>query len=651
MLAASHHRMERRRLPVGAEVIPGEGIHFRVWAPAHDRVELVLEEDGATRRRRVPLERARNGYFERLVGDARAGTRYRFALGADEKLYPDPASRFQPEGPHGPSEVIDPDRWAWKHTSFAGPPDRQVLYEMHVGTFTRAGTYAAAAVELPRLADLGVTTIELMPVAEFSGAFGWGYDGVDLFAPYHGYGRPDDLRAFVDAAHGHGLAVLLDVVYNHLGPDGNYLPAFSPAYFTKRHDTEWGQAINFDGDDAGPVRDLFTANAAYWIREFRFDGLRFDATQCIYDDSKEHVLAVMTRRARAVAGNRRVFFVAENEPQHAEIARPVEEGGQGIDALWNDDFHHTARVAATGRREAYYTDYVGRAQELLSAVKWGYLYQGQRYQWQKKRRGHRALDLPARAFVAYLQNHDQVANSASGARLDRLTSPGRLRALTALLLLMPATPMLFQGQEWGASAPFLYFADHRPELAALVKKGRAEFLRQFPSVASPQVQERLHDPADGAAFERCKLDSSERTRGAHGQLYELHRDLLQLRKTDPVIARADARRLDGAVLSEDAFVVRFFSDGSDDDRLLIVDLGRDLALTPAPEPLLAPPDDRGWRTIWSSEDPRYGGFGVPPLETDGAWTIPGHAAFLLGPGSTPEPQSRRGERTGTGGVA
>ena len=610
------------RLPIGAEIAPG-GVYFRVWAPRAERVSVVLEDTG----REVALAREDEGYFAGEVDDAAAGTRYRFRLDDERARFPDPASRFQPDGPHGPSQVVDPDAFRWTDDTWPGVAlPGQVIYEMHIGTFTREGTWEAARRELPELAAAGITLLELMPVAAFPGRFGWGYDGVNLFAPTQLYGTPDEFRRFVDDAHRLGLGVILDVVYNHLGPDGNYLPRFSPGYFTDRYPNEWGEAINFDGEGAGPVREFFVANAGYWIEEFHLDGLRLDATQQIFDASPEHILLAIGRRVREAAGGRATIVVAENEPQHTRLVRPAAEGGFGLDALWNDDFHHSARVALTGRAEAYYTDYGGTPQELISAVKRGYLYQGQRYAWQRKRRGTATTGVAPSAFVAYLQNHDQVANSGRGERIHALTTPGRYRALTALLLLAPSTPMLFQGQEFAASSPFLFFADHTSELARLVRKGRGEFLAQFPSLAAPEMAACLRDPGDPETFERSKLDLDERRR--HAEAYALHRDLLRLRREDPVFAAQGAGGVDGAVLTAEAFVLRFFGDGGD-DRLLVVNLGRDVALAAAPEPLLAPPEARGWRVSWASEHPRYGGCGMPALPDDESWRLVGHAAVVL----------------------
>ncbi len=600
-------------------------MHFRVWAPRHRRVEVAIEGDGATR----ALDDEGNGYFSGLVAQARAGALYRYRLDG-RGPFPDPASRFQPEGPHGPSEVVDPSAYRWSDAAWRGVPiEGQVLYEMHIGTFTPEGTWEAAARELPELAALGITVVEMMPVADFCGRFGWGYDGVSLFAPTRLYGTPDDLRRFVDRAHAVGIAVILDVVYNHLGPDGAYLHEFSRDYFSERYENEWGEPINFDGEHSAAVREFFSANAAYWVDEFHFDGLRLDATQQMFDASPVHVLHEITARVRRAAPARKTLVIAENEPQQVELVRPVEEGGHGMDALWNDDFHHSATVALTGRNAAYYSDYLGSAQELVSAAKWGYLYQGQRYGWQGKRRGTPAFAVAPAAFVTYLSNHDQVANSAFGWRLHRLTSPGRLRAMTALLLLGPGTPMLFQGQEFMASAPFTFFADHGAQLAQAVRKGRYAFVSQFPDVATPEVRERFPDPCSEETFLRCKLDLAERER--HAEAYALHRDLLRLRREDPVF-RAQ-RAVDGAVLAPEAFVLRFF-DAEGEDRLLVVNLGRSLALSPAPEPLLAPPGKRRWRTLWSSEHPAYGGTGTADLDTPDGWRIPGHCAVAL----LPEPR-------------
>lgn len=611
----------KRRLPVGAE--PGEGgTHFRVWAPRPKSIELVVE--GST----VPLERDAEGYASAFVEQVTSGARYHFRLEGRDYIYPDPASRSQPDGPHGRSMVIDPRGYRWSDAGWKGPAlTRNVIYELHVGTFTSEGTFTGVIPHLERLARLGVTVLEIMPVAEFPGRFGWGYDGVDLWAPSRLYGSPDDLRALVDAAHAAGLAIILDVVYNHLGPDGNYLAQFSSDYFTDRYPNEWGEAINFDGPGSRPVREFFIANAAHWISEYHFDGLRVDATQQIFDCSEPHVLAEISDAVRRAAGERQTLLVAENEPQDVRTILPSEEGGHGLDLVWNDDFHHAAIVALTGRNDAYYTDYLGKPQEFVSAAKWGFLYQGQWYLWQKKRRGTVSLDQPAFRYVWFLENHDQVANSGRGERLQRLTDPGSYRAMTALLLLGPATPMLFQGQEFGSSAPFLYFADHEPELAEKVSDGRREFLTQFRALAAREMRHELPSPHDPSTFERCRLDHSELE--GNREVTDLYADLLDLRRTDPTFLTQERSRIDGAVLASDCFLLRHLREEPDEERLLIVNLGREMQFRPMPEPLMAPPAGHRWEILWSSESPAYGGSGTPEVR-EREWRIPGRACVVFG---------------------
>jgi maltooligosyltrehalose trehalohydrolase len=379
---------------------------------------------------------------------------------------------------------------------------------------------------------------------------------------------------------------------------------------------------------------LVVENAAYWIRDFHFDGLRLDATQSIHDESDDHVIAALARAARAAAGDRQIVIVAENEPQDTTLVRPREDGGHGLDAVYNEDFHHSALVAATGRREGYYSEYRGTAQELLSAFKHGFLFQGQLYHWQKLRRGKTLRGLPAWAGAAFLENHDQIANSSTGARLWRETTHGRHRALTTMLLLGPWTPLLFQGSEWDASSPFLYFANHEGDLRSLVRKGRAQFLAQFPSIAPLDAMAALPDPGDPSAFERSRLHWEEKTEPAHAGTLALHRDLMKLRRQDPaIVAQAsDGVTVDGAVLSPECFLVRFFAPDSQDDRLLLVNLGPQLTLVPAPEPLLAAPERGRWQVLFSSDDRTYGGPGLttPESETSG-WEIAAHAAVLLRP--------------------
>jgi maltooligosyltrehalose trehalohydrolase len=622
-----------RQLPAGAEAL-SDGVHFRVWAPDHKSVDVVFDGDSI---RPCSLKPDADGYFSVFAPGIRAGACYKYRLDGDQ-AFPDPASRFQPKGVHDSSQVVDASRFEWTDRGWLGvTPERQIIYELHVGTFTPEGTWEAAATKLDWLRDTGMTVIEVMPVSEFPGRFGWGYDGVHWFAPTHLYGEPDDFRAFVDLAHALGLGVILDVVYNHLGPDGNYLGRFSKYYFNRKHQTDWGSGINYDGEHSGPVRDFTVSNAEYWIREFHLDGLRLDATQNIEDDSPEHILKVVACRARAAASGRSIILVAENEPQHTRLVRRPEDGGYGLDMLWNDDFHHSATVAMTGRNEAYYSDYLGTPQEFISAAKYGYLFQGQWYVWQDGRRGTPSLDLPPHAFVNFTENHDQIANSVSARRLVHLTDPGTYKAVTATMLLLPGNPMLFQGQEFGATSPFHYFADHNPKLAQTVAKGRRDFMLQFQTVASPEAWDCLPDPADRATFESCKLDWRESEQ--NGELVAFHRDLIRLRREDPTLAAPPPRSIDGAIVASEAFLLRYFGSIPGEDRLLIVNLGRDLLLSPAPQPLLAPPFEMQWDRMWASEDPCYGGCGTPEIDTTGPWRVSARTAVLFKPGPRTRPSS------------
>ena len=617
-----------RRYPIGAELISANKTDFRVWAPKAQRVDVVLEESAVQNAKRTfhPLKAEEGGYFSGSV-EAGAGACYLFRVNNAEHFHPDPASRFQPDGPHGSSCIIDPTTFRWSDEEWRGKKLKgQIIYEMHVGTFTKEGTWRAAVKQLAELAHIGVTVVEMMPIADFPGNFGWGYDGVDLFAPSHLYGTPDDLRSFVDHAHSLGLGVILDVVYNHFGPDGNYVGAFSDYYFTAQYENDWGESINFDGPNSGPVREFFITNGCYWIEEFHFDGFRFDATQDVNDQSDEYIVGAVGRAARKAAGSRSIILIAENEPQEAKLVRPRSEGGDDLDGLWNDDFHHSAFVALTGRSEAYFTDYRGVPQEFISAAKYGYLYQGQPYSWQKSQRGTPTVGLPPETFVAFIENHDQISNNARGDRLRFETSPGRYRAMTALLLLGPWTPLLFQGQEFGSSSPFVFFTDvGDSDMREAIRKGRFEFLAQFPSLANEETQKNLPTPSDPDVFARCKLDFAERE--THRDVYDLYVDLLKLRREDIRFREQLPGGIDGAVLGSEAFVLRYFA-GKNQDRLLVVNFGGKQSLVPA-EPLLAPPLGLEWETLWTSESPRYGGPGAAPVVTQEQWFLPAEAAVAL----------------------
>lgn len=603
----------------GASLLEDGLAAFRVWAPSATRVRVVI--DGGEH----DLELLGDGFYCGTA-PAAAGSRYGFRLGDDERVLPDPASRFQPDGVDGLSEVVDSRGFKWTDQDWRGHPvDRHVVYELHCGTFTSDGTWRAALNELPALARLGVTTLQVMPVNTFGGHFGWGYDGVFWYAPHPAYGRPDDLRAFVDTAHHLGLAVVLDVVYNHVGPRGSVLRAFAPDYFAQGAPSEWGEALNYDGPQSGPVRRFVVDNAAYWMREFHFDGLRLDATQQIRDSSPVHVITEATCAARDAACHARPVVIAENEPQDVQLLQSPHLHGCGLDILYNDDFHHSTRVRLTGWRDAYYSDYAGTAQEWVSCVRHGFLFQGQFYAWQQQRRGTSSIGLDPWRLLCCLENHDQVANSdRAGRRLHVLTSPAQLRAMTALLLLGPWTPALFQGQEFGSSRPWLYFADHPGQLGLDVHEGRETFMQQFRRVRASHSQENVLPPNDPRAFEQCQL---QRPAGGVEQspMWRLHHDLLTLRRRWYGGARPPT--VDASAPSADLFLLHAWLEG--DEYLLAVNLGADLDLARLSDPLVAPASqDRRWRLAWSSEAPAYGGSGGP-VPGEFQWVAAGHAATVL----------------------
>lgn len=614
-LSPVHRSLPLPRL--GATVPPGGGVEFRVWSPGARLVELELFGNQGTRR--IPLLPELEGYHAITVPNAAPGVRYRFFVdGAGP--FPDPCSRFQPEGPHGPSEVVDVGAFMWTDAGWSGlQREGLVIYELHTGTFTQAGTFAAIIPELPRLVELGVNALELMPVAEFPGARNWGYDGVNLFAPSHAYGGPEGLRRLVDAAHHHGLGVLLDVVYNHLGPDGNYLRAFSSHYFTDRHRTPWGDALNFDGPHSRPVRDFVLANAYHWLAEYHLDGLRLDAVHAIYDNSPTHILTELAAHARLAGAPRSVVIIAESEANDVRLIRP---DGVGLDGVWADDFHHAAHVRLTGERDGYYVSYTGTATELAKAVTEGFIYQGQRSPHTGRPRGTRVTDEPAAAFVLCLQNHDQIGNRAEGERLITLTDRERYLALTALLLLAPETPLLFMGQEYGASTPFLFFTDHAPELGRMVTAGRRKEFAAFPAFQDPARRERIPDPQAIETFMRSKLDPAERARNA--PIERLHRDLLALRRTDPVLRVQDRARTRAIAPTPDVLALLRWTET--EHRLLLLNLGPAVRI-PWGELNLVP----GLLSLrWHSRAATYGGDGATPSLDAAGITLPAASAAFLG---------------------
>ncbi|WP_257457580.1 malto-oligosyltrehalose trehalohydrolase [Archangium lipolyticum] len=535
---------------LGAWVEPGTGVRWRVWAPGHHKVEVVLFGRDGQPGSSLPMADEGHGFFSTTLPGEGAGVRYKLRVDG-EGPFPDPWSRSQPDGVHGPSEVVVPD-FAWTDAAWKGPdPEAQVIYEVHVGTATPEGTFEALIPRLRSLKALGITTLELMPLASFPGSRNWGYDGVDLFAPQAEYGGPQGLRRLIDAAHAEGLAVLIDAVYNHYGPDGNYLRCYSPYYFTGRHHTPWGEAVNYDGEGAEVVRSLVLSNVEMWIRDYHADGLRLDAAHAIIDDGRSHLLTEIAERARASAPGRRVVVIAEDERNDTRLVRPPAQGGYGLDGVWADDFHHQMRRAFAGDSEGYYRDYTGSAEDLARTLRQGWFYEGQTSQVHGRARGTPVEGTEPWRLVHCIQNHDQVGNRAHGERLGADVSPAAFRAMSTLLLLSPYTPLLFMGQEWNASTPFLYFTDHNAELGKLVTEGRRKEFAGFARFAGEEVP----DPQAVETFARSRLDWSEAERPEHAGVLALYRELLHLRATDPALRHNRRGQYDARPLGEHALVL------------------------------------------------------------------------------------------------
>ncbi len=572
--------------PLGATVTDA-GVTFRVWAP--DAAVVAVEIDGAPP---VAMHDG-SGIWTAGVAGAHAGARYRYRLD-DRGAFPDPYSRSQPDGPHGASEVIDPAAFVWHDDGWRGATINDlVIYELHVGTFTRDGTFDAIIEQLDGLRDLGVNAIELMPVAEFPGARNWGYDGVDLFAPSRNYGGPDGLKRLVDAAHAAGIAVLLDVVYNHFGPDGNYLLTYSTDYVTPRHATPWGSAVNYDGHHSAMVRRFAVDNACYWLDEYHVDGLRLDATFAIFDDSPRHIVEEITTTARARVAPRNIVLIAETHENDARYLRAAADGGFGFDAVWADDFHHAVHTLATGERHSYYEAHAGTMAELAQTINNGWLFDGAHVAASGHTRGTPSRDVPASAFVYGLQNHDQIGNRPVGDRLSQIIDLDLYRAWSALLLLLPYTPLLFMGQEFTASTPFEFFTDHNPDLGKLVTEGRR---REFPFAEDPG---RIADPQAIETFTRSTLDLSERDRPPGRETLALFREVLRLRREDPVLRTRDRTHTRAEAVSDTLLIVeRWNAAGA--RHLIAVNIG-DVA---AKLPVIA---GDSWSCIMSSDEQRFGG--------------------------------------------
>jgi maltooligosyltrehalose trehalohydrolase len=588
------------RPEMGAHVVEG-GVRFRVWAP--DAAQLDVQIGDAL----VPMQRDERGVWVATVPGVGAGVRYRYRIDRGG-AFSDPYSRSQPDGPHDPSEAIDPDSYAWHDGGWGGIAMRGlVVYELHVGVYTPAGTFDALIGELDAIAALGVTAIELMPVAEFPGTRNWGYDGVDLFAPSRNYGGPDGLKRLVDAAHAHGLGVILDVVYNHFGPDGNYLLQYAADYLTDRHATPWGDAVNFDGPRSEMVRRLVIDNACHWLSEYHIDGLRLDAAFAIADTSPRHILEELATEARACASPRGVVLIAETHEHDARYLRPAAAGGYGLDAVWSDDFHHVVHTIASHEHSGYYANYAGTLDELARTINNGWLFDEQRSPNAATSRGTPSDGIDPWRLVCCIQNHDQVGNRAFGRRFEHLVGAGAHRMWSALLLLLPYTPLLFMGQEFAASSRFYYFTDHKPDLGRDVTKGRrAEFARMA-GFDDPAQQREIPDPQSPGTFIESKLNLGERDEGTGAETWSMHAALLSLRRTDAVISRQDRSSMRAYACGEKLLLVHLRH--GREHRLIAANTG--VGVDAAPVALGVPRAivSMRWRELISTDERRFGGSG------------------------------------------
>lgn len=601
-------------MPFGAMPLTHGGVRFRLWAPAARQVDLQLLGTGASAPATLPMVPEAEGWFGLTTELAAAGSRYQFRIDTGA-LVPDPATRFQPEDVHGPSEVIAAGDWGWQDGGWHGRPwQESVIYELHVGSFTPQGTFAGVQQRLEHLVRLGVSAIELMPVADFPGARNWGYDGTCLFAPDSRYGRPEELKALIDAAHGHGLMVFLDVVYNHFGPEGNYLHHYAPRFFTDRHHTPWGAAINYDGARSHWVREFFIHNALYWLEEYHFDGLRLDAVHAILDDSQPHILTELAQRVRQQFQDRRhIHLMLENDHNAAHyLERDNQDQPRWYVAQWNDDIHHALHVLLTGESGGYYADYADDpVRHLGRCLGEGFAYQGEHSAYRDNRvRGEPSAQLPATAFVSFLQNHDQVGNRACGERIITLTQPERLRAALALLLLAPAPPLLFMGEEWGCTQPFPFFCDFGPELAPGVAEGRRQEFARFPRFSDEAARQAIPDPMDAHTFARAVLDWDRMDLPPQRHWLALYRELLALRRREliPRLGRLAGRDQGCTRLGPHTLAAHWVL-GDDSTLALLANLGDRPCTTRMPdtETLLysthAPGQLPAWSVAWYLHSP------------------------------------------------
>ena len=603
------------------------GFRFEVWSPVRRRVELLMEPS-STLSQRLPLTDTADGTLAVTLADVKAGDRYVYFLDG-EGPFPDPASRYQPEGVHGPSQIIDPSQFAWSDHDWRGVQLQDaIIYELHVGTFTPAGTFAGVTERLQYLADLGVTVVELMPVADFPGRRNWGYDGVSLFAPARCYGVPDDLRRLVDTAHRLGLAVILDVVYNHFGPDGAYLTVFSPYYLSTKHRTPWGAAVNLDAHDSHHVRSFFIENALHWLTEYHLDGLRLDATHGLVDDSPCHFVRELALSVRESINNRAVLLIAEDERNLKTIVLPFDESGWGLDAVWSDDFHHQIRRLSAGDRDGYYQDFSGSVADLATTVHKGWFYTGQHSAYLGAPRGTEPSGVPLNSMVFCIQNHDQVGNRPFGSRLHHQIDPALFRAVTAVLLFVPETPLLFMGQEWAASSPFLYFTDHNAELGRLVTEGRRQEFSRFAAFADETTRARIPDPQAEGSFAASRLPWNEIDAASHAGVRRLYHALLTLRRREPALRTPEGAAV--VALGEHTLAITRTSDAR--EALLLLVCFRGSATVDARQ-WAAPELARLWEVVLTTED---GGFVehagdsiTPAIDRDGLTTFSRPGAVIL----------------------
>jgi maltooligosyltrehalose trehalohydrolase len=606
-------KMTRWEPSLGAWITPG-GVRFRVWAPEARSIDLTLP-CVKTPASVHPLRSTGDGYFSGVFPDISTGTRYQFRIDGDAS-YPDPASRFQPEGVHGPSEIVDPSVFSWTDDNWVGVSmEDLILYELHVGTFSSSGTFNGVRERLKTLHDLGVTAIELMPVADFPGNRNWGYDGVDLFAPARCYGTPDDLRHLVNEAHALGIGVVLDVVYNHLGPDGAYLGAFSPYYFSSTHKGPWGDAVNFDDEHCRPARDFFIENALHWIHEYHIDGLRLDATHAIVDDSPTHFLKELAQKVLAsLSEEQNVLLIAEDDRNQAQLVLSTDRGGYGLDGVWADDFHHQVRCLLTGDNEGYFQDFSGKVEDLSKTLRQGWFFTGQNSVFRKGPRGTPTEGIPLHRFVHCIQNHDQVGNRAMGDRLHFKVDLASFRAVSTLLLLSPATPLIFMGQEWGASTPFCYFTDHEEALGKAVTAGRRKEFCSFKAFSEPNSILSIPDPQALSTFVNSQLNWEERHLEPHTGILNLYRELIKLRRTEPALMRKIDSSLELVVLGENFLAVRRAT--SDASAILMVvclkGQGKTIIETCS---VNQPPQGKQWALLQTTEDPDFTNTPSRPLVT------------------------------------